>query len=138
MCGIFGIVSNKEQLIGKKLVIGGKGLAYRGYDSVGCATVSDKKIDLRKDIGKIDEVSQKLKFSKMFGKRGIIQLRWATFGAPSKINAQPHFGCQKSIVGAHNGNIVNNIILRERFKKERHVVRSTNDGETCVHAFDKY
>jgi len=138
MCGIFGIVSSKEQRLGKKLLIGGKGLSYRGYDSVGCATISKKKIDLRKDVGKIDEVAKKLKFAEMYGKRGIIQLRWATFGAPSKTNAQPHFGCTKKIVGAHNGNIVNNIVLQQKLKREGHLIRSCNDGETCVHAFEKY
>lgn len=138
MCGIFGIVSNQEHQIGKKLLVGGSGLSYRGYDSVGCATLWGNKIVLRKDVGKIDKVAKKLKFGQMMGKRGIIQLRWATFGAPSKTNAQPHFGCNQKIVGAHNGNIVNNIILREKFKKSGHLVRSTNDGETCVHAFDQF
>lgn len=138
MCGVFGIVSNKNQKIGKKLLQGGKGLSYRGYDSVGCATIFNHKINLKKDIGKIENVAQKLKFDQMTGKRGIIQLRWATFGAPSKRNAQPHFGCQKSIIGAHNGNIVNNLPLREKFIKQNHQVRSTNDGESCVHAFDHF
>lgn len=138
MCGIFGIVSEKEHQIGEKLALGGRGLSYRGYDSVGCATVSAGKIELRKDIGKIDEVAQKLGFSQMQGQRGIIQLRWATFGPPSKINAQPHFGCKNDIVGAHNGNIVNNTTLQKTYRSQGHRVRSQNDGETCVHAFEKY
>lgn len=138
MCGIFAIVSEKEQLLGKKLLQAGKALAYRGYDSVGCAVVNQGKINLRKDQGKIEEVNSRLKFAQLKGKRGLIQLRWATFGAPSKTNAQPHFGCQNSIVGAHNGNIVNHLSLREKFIKQGHQVRSTNDGETCIHAFDHF
>ena len=138
MCGIFGIITNKEQNLGKILVKCGKRLSYRGYDSVGCATISEKGIDLRKDVGKIENVSRRLNFYEMRGDRGIIQLRWATFGAPSKRNAQPHLGCENNLVGAHNGNIINHIQLREKFLKEGHKVRSTNDGETCVHAVDKY
>ncbi|MFN3301658.1 MAG: glutamine--fructose-6-phosphate transaminase (isomerizing) [Patescibacteria group bacterium] len=138
MCGIFGIVTNQEKNLGQILVKCGKRLSYRGYDSVGAATFSSKGIDLRKSVGKIEEVSKKLKFSQMRGDRGIIQLRWATFGAPSRRNAQPHFGCQQDLVGAHNGNIINHIQLREKFLKEGHLVRSTNDGETCVHAVDQY
>jgi len=138
MCGIFGLITNQEKEIGKILVKCGKRLSYRGYDSVGCATICKQGIDLRKNVGKIDEVSKKLKFSQMYGDRGIIQLRWATFGAPSYLNAQPHFGCQKNIVGAHNGNIINHLQLREKFLKEGHHIRSTNDGETCVHAVDHY
>ena len=52
MCGIFGIVTDKEQPLGPILVEAGRRLAYRGYDSVGCATLwSDGTIDLRKDVG---------------------------------------------------------------------------------------
>ena len=138
MCGIFGIITLKPRAIGKDLVAGGRRLSYRGYDSVGCAVLSDGKIDLRKDVGKVDEVSKRLKFSEMYGDRGVMQLRWATFGAPSRTNAQPHLDCNGDMVGAHNGNIVNTPQLREQFIKEGHKVRSTNDGELCIHAVEKY
>jgi glucosamine--fructose-6-phosphate aminotransferase (isomerizing) len=42
------------------------------------------------------------------------------------------------MVGAHNGNVVNNFELREQFKAEGMTVRSQNDGETCVHAVERY
>lgn len=138
MCGIFGVIALKPRAIGRDLTAGGRRLSYRGYDSVGCAVISDGKIELRKDVGKIDEVSKRLKFSEMHGDRGVIQLRWATFGAPSKTNAQPHFDCNRDMVGAHNGNIVNTAQLREQFIKEGHTIRSTNDGEICVHAVERY
>ncbi|NYZ78529.1 glutamine--fructose-6-phosphate transaminase (isomerizing) [Candidatus Micrarchaeota archaeon] len=138
MCGIFGIITLKPRAIGRDLVAGGKRLSYRGYDSVGCAVISDGKIDLRKDTGKVDEVSKKLNFSEMHGDRGVMQLRWATFGAPSKTNSQPHLDCNGDMVGAHNGNIVNTPQLREQFIREGHKVRSTNDGEICIHAVEKY
>jgi glucosamine--fructose-6-phosphate aminotransferase (isomerizing) len=41
-------------------------------------------------------------------------------------------------VGAHNGNVVNNVALREQFLKEGMIVRSKNDGESCVHAVERY
>ena len=84
MCGIFGIITEQEQTLGPTLIEAGKRLAYRGYDSVGCATVSSSgQIDLRKGVGRIDDVSADLDFPAMRGCRGITQLRWATFGAPS-------------------------------------------------------
>jgi glucosamine--fructose-6-phosphate aminotransferase (isomerizing) len=138
MCGIFGIITLKPRVIGRDLVAGGKRLSYRGYDSVGCAVISDGMIDLRKDVGKVEKVDKKLKFHEMYGDIGIMQLRWATFGAPSKINAQPHLDCDGNVVGAHNGNIVNTPQLREQFIREGHKVRSTNDGELCIHAVEKY
>lgn len=139
MCGVFGIITNREQTLGPILVEAARRLAYRGYDSVGCATVAaDGSIDLRKDAGRIAEVSARLGFAEMSGVRGIAQLRWATFGAPSQANAQPHLDSDGDLVGAHNGNVVNNVQLREQFIREGLTVRSTNDGETCVHAVERH
>jgi glucosamine--fructose-6-phosphate aminotransferase (isomerizing) len=139
LCGIFGIVTDHEQLLGPTLIDAGRRLSYRGYDSVGCATIhADGKIDLRKDVGKVDPVSEKLHMAEMTGKRGMMQLRWATFGIPSPVNAQPHLDSDGDMVGAHNGNVVNNLELRQQFITEGMTVRSENDGESCVHAVERY
>ena len=139
MCGIFGIITREERNLGPTLIEAGRMLSYRGYDSVGCATINqDGEIDLRKDVGKVDQVAEKYDFAGMNGKRGILQLRWATFGAPSQPNAQPHLDSDGNMVGAHNGNVVNNVELREEFIAEGMTVRSTNDGESCVHAVERY
>ncbi len=139
MCGIFGIIAKDEQLLGPILVEAAKRLSYRGYDSVGCATITQNgNIDLRKDVGKVDEVAPRLKFREMIGSRGITQLRWATFGVPSLANSQPHLDSKGMMVGAHNGNVVNNLELRQQFIREGMIVRSENDGETCVHAVERY
>jgi len=138
MCGIFGIVTKDEQPLGPILIEAAKRLTYRGYDSVGAATLSGSQIDLRKDKGRVDEVAERYNFAEMRGHRGIAQLRWATFGAPSKENAQPHLDSDGDMVGAHNGNVVNNVELRQAFMAEGMTVRSQNDGESCVHAVERY
>ncbi|NLE75606.1 MAG: SIS domain-containing protein, partial [Chloroflexi bacterium] len=139
MCGIFGIITDHEQTLGPVLLQAGRRLAYRGYDSVGCATVAaDGVIDLRKGVGRIDDVGARLEFTAMRGARGITQLRWATFGAPSYENAQPHLDSDGDLVGAHNGNVVNNVQLRELFLREGLTVRGTNDGESCIHAVERH
>jgi glucosamine--fructose-6-phosphate aminotransferase (isomerizing) len=138
MCGIFGYVTNKDINLGPILIEAAQRLTYRGYDSVGAATLSDGTIDLRKDVGKVEYVSEKYNFAEMTGSRGITQLRWATFGEPSQINSQPHIDSDGDLVGAHNGNVVNNIELRQQFIDEGLNVRSQNDGETCVHAVERY
>ncbi|PWB50823.1 MAG: glutamine--fructose-6-phosphate transaminase (isomerizing) [Anaerolineales bacterium] len=139
MCGIFGIISKDEQVLGPILTNAAQRLSYRGYDSVGCATITKGGlIDLRKDVGKVDEVAPRLNFAEMVGSRGITQLRWATFGSPSPENSQPHIDSKGLMVGAHNGNVVNNLELRQQFISEGMLVRSENDGETCVHAVERY
>ena len=139
MCGIFGIITQEEQVLGPILVEAAKKLSYRGYDSVGCATITKQgMIELKKDVGKVDEVAPRLNFQAMTGSRGIVQLRWATFGNPSQANSQPHLDSTGSMVGAHNGNVVNNLELRQQFIDEGMTVRSENDGETCVHAVERH
>src|SRR5512141_465169 len=138
MCGIFGYISDKEEALGPILIAAAERLTYRGYDSVGAATMNGGKIDLRKDTGKVDSVAAKYNISEMRGQRGITQLRWATFGEPSQVNSQPHLDSDGDMVGAHNGNVVNNVELREQFIAEGMTVRSQNDGETCVHAVERY
>src|SRR5574340_1599669 len=138
MCGIFGIVTEKDQQLGPTLIEAAQRLTYRGYDSVGAATLMDGKIDLRKDTGKVDVVAAKYNIQEMRGSRGITQLRWATFGEPSQVNSQPHLDSDGDLVGAHNGNVVNNVELRRQFAEEGMTVRSMNDGESCVHAVERY
>ena len=139
MCGIFGIVTKETQNLGPILIGAGERLSYRGYDTVGAATLPQEgEIDLRKDAGKVQHVAEKHNFKEMSGDRAILQLRWATFGAPSQINSQPHLDSDGDLVGAHNGNVVNNVELMAEFKAEGMVVRSENDGESCVHAVERY
>lgn len=138
MCGIFGIITSHETNLGPLLIEAGRRLAYRGYDSAGCATVSTDGIDLRKDVGRVDEVAARLEFANMRGHRGIVQVRWATFGELARRNAQPHLDCNGDMVGAHNGNIINNVQMRELFASEGHTVRGENDGETCIHAVERH
>ena len=138
MCGIFGIVTEKQQPLGPILIEAARRLTYRGYDSVGAATLNGKRIDLRKDTGRVDDVAARYNFAEMTGSRGITQLRWATFGEPSQVNAQPHLDSDGDMVGAHNGNVVNNFELRQQFISEGMTVRSQNDGESCVHAVERY
>ncbi len=78
------------------------------------------------------------RFAEMRGTRGIAQLRWATFGEPSQVNAQPHLDSDGTMVGAHNGHVVNNAELRLEFMAEGMTVRSDNDGESCVHAVERH
>ncbi|MRR30041.1 glutamine--fructose-6-phosphate transaminase (isomerizing), partial [bacterium] len=102
------------------------------------ATLSGSTIDLRKDAGRVEDVAAKYNLAAMTGTRGITQLRWATFGEPSQVNSQPHLDSDGDMVGAHNGNVVNNVELRKQFMAEGLVVRSQNDGESCVHAVERY
>ncbi len=140
MCGIFGIVYSEEKNnLGECLMKAARRLVYRGYDSAGFVGISEEgKIDLRKDAGKLDKIAKKLKFQEIKGKRGIIQLRWATFGIPKKENAQPHVDCKKRLVSAHNGNVVNTGELIRELTFKGHSFMGDNDGEVVCHTVEDF
>ena len=57
MCGIIGILS--KQSVVPMMVESLKLLEYRGYDSAGVAILSDGRLEVKKDVGKISEIEAK-------------------------------------------------------------------------------
>jgi glucosamine--fructose-6-phosphate aminotransferase (isomerizing) len=136
MCGIFGCVLKEENaapLIHSSL----KRLEYRGYDSVGIATISNGKIYLKKDQGKIDDVHKILNLDDMPGSIGIGHTRWATHGAPLKVNAHPHADCTGEIMVVHNGIIENFMDLRTELQNLDHTFVSKTDTEVIPHLIEQ-
>ena len=136
MCGIFGCIlkeGNAAPLIHSSL----KRLEYRGYDSVGIATISDGKIFMKKDQGKIDEVHKLLNLDDLPGNIGIGHTRWATHGAPLKVNSHPHMDCTGEIVVVHNGIIENFMDLRSELQNLGHTFVSKTDTEVMPHLIEE-
>jgi len=136
MCGIFGCVlkeGNAAPLIHSSL----KRLEYRGYDSVGIATISDGKIHLKKDQGKIDEVHKILDLDDLPGSIGIGHTRWATHGAPLKVNSHPHIDCKGEIIVVHNGIIENFMELKSELQNLGHTFVSKTDTEVMPHLIEE-
>ena len=136
MCGIFGCVlkeGNAAPLIHSSL----KRLEYRGYDSVGIATITDGKIEIKKDQGKIDEVHKIVNLDDMPGQIGIGHTRWATHGAPLKVNSHPHTDCTGEIVVVHNGIIENFLELKAELQNLDHEFVSKTDTEVMPHLIEE-
>ena len=137
LCGIVGICSQKEINVGRILKESLVRLEYRGYDSAGIATISDNKVIVKKDVGRIEDIDKEVHFEKLFGKVGIGHTRWATHGPPSKINSHPHIDCKKEIAVVHNGIIENYLELKEKLK-ENHNIISDTDTEIIPHLLEDY
>ena len=136
MCGIFGCIlkeGNAAPLIHASL----KRLEYRGYDSVGVATVQDGKIYVKKDQGKIDDVDTILNLDDLPGSIGIGHTRWATHGAPLKVNAHPHSDCTGNLVVVHNGIIENFSELKLDLENNGHTFVSRTDTEVIAHLIEE-
>jgi glutamine---fructose-6-phosphate transaminase (isomerizing) len=136
MCGIFGCVlaqGNAAPLIHESL----KRLEYRGYDSVGITTIENGVLFTKKDQGKIDDVQRILNLDDMPGSLGIGHTRWATHGAPLKVNAHPHADCGKTIAVVHNGIIENFSELKQELLNRGHVFASKTDTEVVAHLIEQ-
>ncbi|NNE88625.1 MAG: glutamine--fructose-6-phosphate transaminase (isomerizing) [Silicimonas sp.] len=126
MCGIVGILGKHQAA--PTLVEALKRLEYRGYDSAGIATISDGKLDRRRAVGKLVNLSDLLVTNPLEGKSGIGHTRWATHGAPTEINAHPHRSGPVAVV--HNGIIENYKTLRDSLVEKGYTPETETDTET--------
>ncbi|WP_323042492.1 glutamine--fructose-6-phosphate transaminase (isomerizing) [Gemmobacter sp.] len=128
MCGIVGVLGDHE--VAPLLVESLKRLEYRGYDSAGIATVDQGRLDRRRAVGKLVNLSDLLVHEPLTGKAGIGHTRWATHGAATVVNAHPHRAGRVAIV--HNGIIENFKELREELCADGYQPESQTDTETVA------
>ena len=128
MCGIVGVLGDHEAA--PLLIDALKRLEYRGYDSAGVATVNAGRLDRRRAVGKLVNLSDLLVHHPLAGKSGIGHTRWATHGAPTEANAHPHRAGPVAVV--HNGIIENFRELRAELAKAGIGHETDTDTETVA------
>ena len=136
MCGIFGCIL-KDGKAAPVIHAALKRLEYRGYDSVGEATIDNGKLFIKKDQGKIDEVHRTHNLDDLPGSIGIGHTRWATHGAPLQVNAHPHLDCSGKIAVIHNGIIENFAELKQELENRGHIFKSKTDTEVIAHLIER-
>jgi len=136
VCGIIGYIGDK--FVDSVLIVGLERLEYRGYDSAGIATISNKKLLFRKKVGKIKILDESLKQSPLGGNVGIGHTRWATHGIISENNAHPHLDCHQKIAIVHNGIIENYQTIKDMLVKQGHIFKSETDSEVISHLIEAY
>jgi glutamine---fructose-6-phosphate transaminase (isomerizing) len=136
MCGIVGYIGPKNAT---PIIMNGlKRLEYRGYDSAGIAVLENGGIEIRRDAGKLECLSQLVHDLPLKGNLGIGHTRWATHGEPSTRNAHPHLGMTGDVVVVHNGIVENFSTLRDELESEGSEFKSETDTEVIVHLIERY
>lgn len=136
MCGIVGYIGNNQAV--PVLLNGLSKLEYRGYDSAGIAIADNNEIVIRKSVGRLDALRQKLQGDTPKGTAGIGHTRWATHGRPSDLNSHPHADESGRFVVVHNGIIENYLEIKEELMARGQVFLSETDTEVVAHLFADY
>ena len=128
MCGIVGYIGYRQAF--PILIDGLHKLEYRGYDSAGCALISDvdNKANIYKAKGKVSDLEQKTNNHDCSGTLGIAHTRWATHGVPNETNAHPHTSQTRNIILVHNGIIENYTILKEQLQQKGYSFKTETDS----------
>ncbi len=132
MCGIIGYIGKDPAV--PILIEGLKKLEYRGYDSSGVAVLQNGKFEVRRAVGKLQNLEALLRNESLTGTTGVGHVRWATHGRPSEENAHPHRA--GSVVVVHNGIIENYTSLKKELAAQGRVFQSETDTEVIAHLID--
>ena len=136
MCGIVGYIGNKKAM--PILLQGLTRLEYRGYDSAGVAVLENGKIEVKKDKGRVSNLSSLEGIDKIEGTCGIAHTRWATHGKPSKENSHPHMDNDNLFAVVHNGIIENYNELKNMLIKKGYKFISQTDTEIIPNLINYY
>ena len=133
-CGVFGINSFSGQNVAEKVYYGLYALQHRGQESAGIASNAGGEITLKKDMGLVNDVFKAADLESLQGDIAIGHVRYATFGEPNAVNAQPLVGRSRlgQLSVAHNGTLVNAGILRELLEDSGAIFQTTIDSEVIL------
>ena len=131
MCGIVAYLGSRPAQ--PLLIEGLKRLEYRGYDSAGCAVITNGEMNVAKAVGRVANLEDKLENLGGFqGTCGLAHTRWATHGGVTEPNAHPHTDDSGRLAIVHNGIIENYVSLRKLLEDKGHTFRSETDTEVLA------
>ena len=135
-CGVFGILSNKKENLGKLVYYGLYALQHRGQESCGIVVNDDGVFSSYKDLGLVSEVFSEDTLSHLSdGTMAVGHVRYGTTGGTIRNNCQPiEVNHQKGKMAlAHNGNLSNALELRDKLELSGAIFHTTSDTETIAY-----
>lgn len=134
-CGVFGIWSPKLNGVSWYTYMGLFALQHRGQESAGISVVDGQKVETRKAMGLVADIFNEKNLSDFEGRVGVGHVRYSTSGVSNLANAQPLEGYSKfgGMAIAHNGNLVNDKIIRNLLESAGTVFQTQIDSEVILH-----
>ncbi|MDY3004148.1 MAG: amidophosphoribosyltransferase [Christensenella hongkongensis] len=140
-CGVFGIFTDDRRYDpAEATYLGLYALQHRGQESAGIAVSDGKGIKFHKGMGLCSEVFKDNLGPLLGGHIGIGHVRYSTTGDSMAYNAQPLVMSYRGgkFAMAHNGNLINNTVLREKLEDEGTVFQTTIDTEVMANLIARY
>lgn len=136
-CGLFGVYGHKDAAYLTQLGLYAQ--QHRGQESAGICTSDGTRIKRAAGLGLVGEVFNPRVMESIRNPVAMGHVRYSTTGSNNETNVQPLLfefaGGQVSI--AHNGNLINAALLRQRFEEGGHIFQTTCDTEVIVHLLAK-
>ncbi len=137
-CGVFGISNAKDA--SALTALGLHALQHRGQEGCGIVTFDGNHYFSEKRFGLVgDNFNKEKVLKKLKGNYAIGHNRYSTTGDNTLRNIQPFFADTNAggIGVAHNGNLTNSILLRNKLVEEGAIFYTTSDTETIVQLIAK-
>ena len=139
-CGVFGAISPRPGDVGRLAYYGLYALQHRGQESCGIVVNDDGVFASHKDLGLVGEVFDQEALARLpQGTMAVGHTRYGTTGASNRSNCQPiEVNHQKGRMAlAHNGNLSNAALLRDRLELSGAIFHSTSDTEIIAYIVTK-
>ncbi|MGO0123326.1 amidophosphoribosyltransferase [Desulfothermobacter acidiphilus] len=138
-CGVVGLVTPGQDAA-RLAYYALYALQHRGQESAGIAVADGEQIRLHKGMGLVPEVFREEHLNSLPGWAAIGHVRYSTTGASHPVNAQPLvFHCSQGMMGlAHNGNLSNGRLLRQKLLTGGAIFQTTTDSEIIVNLIARF
>src|SRR5581483_9828810 len=132
-CAVFGIYGHKESA--NLTYLGLYALQHRGQEASGIVSGGGNHFYVEKGIGLVADIYTKSVLKRLPGHIAIGHNRYSTAGDNNLKNVQPltvnfAFG---NLALAHNGNLINAVMLRHELEAYGAIFQSTTDSEVIIH-----
>ncbi len=138
-CGLFGIYGDPNAV--EKAYLGLHSLQHRGQESAGIASSDGREIQCYTGMGTVRRVfrtgSNVLKA--LANPIAVGHVRYSTTGGSKSTNCQPLLleYSRGQVAVAHNGNLINAMLLRDEYEAYGSIFKSTSDTEIITHLLAK-
>jgi len=138
-CGVFGIYGDPDAV--QKAYLALHSLQHRGQESAGIASSDGKTIQCYTGMGTVRRVFRAGSdiLAKLANPIAIGHVRYSTTGTSKAVNSQPLLleYSRGQVAIAHNGNLINAMLLRDEYEAYGSIFKSTSDTEIIAHLLAK-